>query len=959
MRSPRVVALSFILLPLAGRLAAPADCNGNGIEDFQEVASGRSPDCDANRVPDECDILPVNYGPASRQGAPFPGSLWDILAGDFDRDGRQDLALLHSGGRLSSEVSIFRNDGRGGFGEGWIHALNGDFGRLTAADIDTDGDTDLVATGSSAGGSFASVLPNSGDGTFGSIRNLDLVRGIASVAFADFDRDGDLDLAAAVSFRLVCMRNDGGVFTEAQSLSVGPDPTLVSATDLDGDGDVDLATGNVFENVSLFLNEGDGLFEAGRNYAAGGSVRFLLAADLDADGDADLAAGSVTAVSVLLNSGDASFTTPFRSTLGADVTEMALGDLDGDGDLDMAAAADGSLAFVPNHGGGAFGPARAPGQFRAQGLEAVDLDSDGTPELVTHSLQVQFLIILEKGSRRNSPDCNSDGLPDVCQLLENDCNSNSIPDDCDIAAGGSDCNSNGLPDECDEDCNQNRIPDECDISRGSSADCNTNGVPDECDIKSRVDLASPQVVDRFSMHQFLEIADIDQDADQDLITLVSQANGAIRVLLNGGTGTFEALPDQPTSAVSAFQLGDLDGDGDPDLILHGLSRTILGLMNDGRGGFSDVARADLDGDLRAAGVGDLDGDGDMEVVAGIGTGRVLMFSLTESGTLIGLGPGFETGGDDVHALLVSDLDSDGDPDLAVSMLQEGVLRTFLNDGRGLFERWNDSRVDRPGDPTIAADVTGDGLPDLVQASPVRFRRNLADGSFEAARDILFDMPSPVLAAADLDHDGRIDLGVGTMLTDSCGPTSMVSVFLGDGAGGFTPIQGPRIEGMSSPSVVRSGDLDGDGASDLAILTRPECHCCEGPTQTGIFTILNRTSPASSPDVNRNRVPDECEGPSFHRGDAVPDGTMDMTDAISILLHLFRGGLAPPCREAADAQNDGAIDITDAVYILDALFLGGPLPAPPGPAPAPCGPDPDLPGSERHLGCETYEACGGR
>ena len=958
MHPSRVVALSFLLLPLAGRPAAPADCNGNGIEDFQEVASGRTPDCDANRVPDECDILPVNYGPASRQGVPFPGSPEDLLAGDFDKDGLQDLALLHSGLPPRSEVSIFRNDGLGGLGEGRIHALNDGFGRLTAADIDADGDTDLVATGGSAGGSLASLLPNSGDGTFASLRSLDLVRGIVSVAFADFDRDGDLDLAAAVSFRLVCMQNDGGVFTEAQSLGVGPDPTLVITTDLDGDGDVDLATGNVFENVSLFLNDGDGLFEAGRNYGTGGSVRSLLAADLDADGDADLAAGSVTGVSVLLNRGDASFTTPSRLTPGADVTEMTIGDLDGDGDGDMAAAADGSLAFVPNHGGGAFGPGRAPGQFRIQGLEAVDLYSDGTPELVTYSLEVNSLTILEKGSRRNSPDCNSDGVPDVCQLLENDCNSNSIPDDCDITAGESDCNSNGLPDECEEDCNQNGIPDECDISRDSSADCNTNGVLDECDIESRLNLASPQVVDRFSMHQFLEIADIDQDADQDLIAVVSQANGAIRVFLNGGTGTFEALPDQPASAVSAFQLGDLDRDGDPDLILHGLSRTILGLLNDGRGGFPDVARADLDGDLRAAAGGDLDGDGDLEVVAAIGTGRVLVFSLTQTGTLIGLGPGFETGGD-VHALLVSDLDSDGDPDLAVSMLQENLLRTFLNDGRGLFERWNDSRVDRPGDPTITADVTGDGLPDLVQASPVRFRRNRADGSFEAARDILFDMPSPVLAAADLDGDGRIDLGVGTMLTDSCGPTSMVSVFLGDGAGGFTPIKGPRIEGMSSPSVVRSGDLDGDGAPDLAILTRPECHCCEGPTQTGIFTVLNRTSPASSPDVNRNRVPDECEGPSFHRGDTVPDGTMDMTDAISILFHLFRGGLAPPCREAADAQNDGTIDIADAVYILDALFLGGPLPASPGPGPAPCGPDPDAPGSERHLGCETYEACGGR
>jgi len=105
--------------------------------------------------------------------------------------------------------------------------------------------------------------------------------------------------------------------------------------------------------------------------------------------------------------------------------------------------------------------------------------------------------------------------------------------------------------------------------------------------------------------------------------------------------------------------------------------------------------------------------------------------------------------------------------------------------------------------------------------------------------------------------------------------------------------------------------------------------------------MNRTPPATSLDVNRNRVPDECEGPGFHRGDVLPDGRMDITDAVSVLMHLFQGGPALPCREAADAQNDGKIDITDPVYILDALFRGGPSPVPPGPPPGPGEPDPDL------------------
>ncbi|MCX7719275.1 MAG: DUF11 domain-containing protein, partial [Candidatus Sumerlaeaceae bacterium] len=90
-----------------------------------------------------------------------------------------------------------------------------------------------------------------------------------------------------------------------------------------------------------------------------------------------------------------------------------------------------------------------------------------------------------------SADCNSNGVPDECELEGNDCNNNAIPDDCDIASGRSaDCNGNGVPDECDiasgtsRDCNENGVPDECDIASGTSRDCNTNGVPDECDIAS-------------------------------------------------------------------------------------------------------------------------------------------------------------------------------------------------------------------------------------------------------------------------------------------------------------------------------------------------------------------------------------------------------------------------------------------------------------------------------------------
>jgi hypothetical protein len=77
--------------------------------------------------------------------------------------------------------------------------------------------------------------------------------------------------------------------------------------------------------------------------------------------------------------------------------------------------------------------------------------------------------------------------------------------------------------------------------------------------------------------------------------------------------------------------------------------------------------------------------------------------------------------------------------------------------------------------------------------------------------------------------------------------------------------------------------------------------------------------------------------SFRRGDANPDGSVNITDAIFILGYQFLGQRAPACLDAADADDDGRLNITDPIFLLNALFAGGP------PVPAPrinaCGLDP--------------------
>jgi hypothetical protein len=97
------------------------------------------------------------------------------------------------------------------------------------------------------------------------------------------------------------------------------------------------------------------------------------------------------------------------------------------------------------------------------------------------------------------------------------------------------------------------------------------------------------------------------------------------------------------------------------------------------------------------------------------------------------------------------------------------------------------------------------------------------------------------------------------------------------------------------------------------------------------------------------LPGGAGGSSFRRGDVDSSGFANVTDAVSLLNHLFQGAAGPPCPDAADVTDDGLLNITDAVVLLNHLFLGAPEPPAPGLG---CGPDPtpDTLGDCSTMGC---------
>jgi hypothetical protein len=160
----------------------------------------------------------------------------------------------------------------------------------------------------------------------------------------------------------------------------------------------------------------------------------------------------------------------------------------------------------------------------------------------------------------------------------------------------------------------------------------------------------------------------------------------------------------------------------------------------------------------------------------------------------------------------------------------------------------------------------------------------------------------------------------------------------DNRAGFEGVGWQGLARGDAAATIAAGDFDGNGLPDLVSFTGSR----------SAIVLLNGSSPGE-PDVDRDGIPDGCERVPFHRGDVLPDGKMDLSDAVSVLGFLFLGGEPLLCAEAADADNDGSGVISDAVQILAFLFLGGPVAEP-------CGPDPDAVGSPGDLGCASYAPC---
>ena len=319
------------------------------------------------------------------------------------------------------------------------------------------------------------------------------------------------------------------------------------------------------------------------------------------------------------------------------------------------------------------------------------------------------------------------------------------------------------------------------------------------------------------------LGDVDGDGDLDAV-LANGGGQQNRLFRNDGIGVFfDATPLLPPDAddTRAVAAGDVDGDGDFDLLFGNSFQQNRLHLGDGTGSFADATGqlpADMDVTTALA-LGDVDGDGDPDLLLGNDFGLPSRL-YRNGGTGVFSDATGQLPGDAGPTVSVALADVDGDGDLD-ALIGEGAFlgsflfgvqdRLYFNGGAGVF---SDATGLLPGDAHLTSsiapgDVDGDGDLDLLLGSDDlltginlqnRLYLNLGGGAFADASGQLPPDAEATRAVAldDLDGDGDLDALIGNGFQQN-------RLYLGDGTGSFADATGQLPSGSAGRSRCRAGD----------------------------------------------------------------------------------------------------------------------------------------------------------
>ena len=271
--------------------------------------------------------------------------------------------------------------------------------QMDAADIDGDGDLDLLGLGTSL---YTDYLRNNGDDTFAALALNNNKYQASCMKALDFDFDGDVDVLAGVfaDSSFAVYENDGSenfTYHEVEGSTYGV--IGVDAADMDNDGDLDVVgIGRNSSTVAWFENNGGWSFTKHILDASFTWVEKVFAVDLNNDGYMDVVASMNLAgadqVNAYMNNGDGTFTTQALTSPSVGIEDIAFADIDNDGDLDFIAAeqTSTSVSWYENQGVTAFVRHYAFIAADPTAVDAADMDGDGDYDIVAAGVQTSTMV---------------------------------------------------------------------------------------------------------------------------------------------------------------------------------------------------------------------------------------------------------------------------------------------------------------------------------------------------------------------------------------------------------------------------------------------------------------------------------------------------------------------------------------------------------------------------------------
>lgn len=721
------------------------------------------------------------------------------------------------------------------------------------------------------------------------------------------------------------------------TLAVGNYPRVLDLKDLNADGLLDLLI--ITENgLSIRLGQGGGAFGPQTDYPTGVSSVAFTTGDLNGDGIPDAVvvnnAGANTpqgegTVTVYIGSGGGSFAPRVDYAAGDTPSYVAMGDFDGDGHTDLAVLSGhiNVLYVFPGLPGGGLG---ARLEFATAGfgtaLAVGDLNEDGRTDLAVGAYDNGMgvgaaSVFFGTPGTFLGPRVDHEGLGNMGDLILTDMEHDGHLDIV-VFDGSSLAIYTGIGDGTFQPPTyifpqvSNSLPiadldgdGRLDLIGGSSFGVNNNlpvntlsvalALPDG-DFAPTINYLVPEGA--------FALGDVDGDGRLDL-AIDDDINGGLFIFRGISGGRFQdttIYPTQSGAATNSVMLGDLDGDGQPDLTCvvgnnSAANGFVISFHGNANGTFGDAAFALAGVFPNSSALGDLNGDGLLDVAStngrtGVNTVSVLLGqaggglgpktdyptgirpafsaigdldldghldlvtvnpSANTISVLLGLaGGGFApkidyVTGTSPQVVVIADLDRDGRPDLAVANRNSGTLAVFLGLAGGGFAPRTDYSLGTGLASIAVGDLDGDGRPDVAVGNTNSGVISVLPGQPGGTLGAQTDYACPAgltpldVAITDLNGDGRMDIAttLGSIFTG----TGYLGVFLGAASGGFAPPE--TYPAGASPTKIAIGDLDGDGRPEVAVSNRGYTSLTVLPNISGGPSLNHAPAIAVSPSLS--------------------------------------------------------------------------------------------------------------